>query len=454
MRKSIWVAILSLILVVGITVSSATAAVELIYTYWGSPLERDAQAKMCRDFEKAYQSIFPGIKVKDIYIPSNYDEKINAMIAAGEPPHVAQLGEALSLEWAEKGILMDILPLIKQDKDPSVQIENRLSMTWYWYDKGKKTIGTNLAAEVMVLWYNKEIFDKAGIPYPASNPEAWTWEKFLDTAIKLTTDRNGRHPGDPGFDPSNIDTYGVAFGTWWGPILPFIWSNGGDICDPEGRRPLINSPASVEAIQKLADLMLKYHVAPTPTQMQAFPALRIALQTKKVAMYIDGQWALLDLGQMAKEGRLKLGVAPLPKLRKPVCLELGAPNVMFVASAQKALKESWEFYKWTTNSEKVISLIRGGLWMPLQKWYYTNPKYTAQWLDPEVHPPEYKPAVIDYLLKYGRRSPSYYLRNWGKISDIMYQELSNVWLGKVSAKTACDNIANKIKPLLVGRYDK
>jgi multiple sugar transport system substrate-binding protein len=127
---------------------------------------------------------------------------------------------------------------------------------------------------------------------------------------------------------------------------------------------------------------------------------------------------------------------------------------MFTASAQKYLKESWEFYKWTTNSEKVISLIRGGLWMPLQKWYYTNPKYMEQWLDPDVHPPEYKPAVIDYLLKYGRRSPSYYLRNWGKIRDIMYQELSNVWLGKVSAKVACDNIANKIKPLLVGRYDK
>ncbi|HRU33319.1 MAG TPA: sugar ABC transporter substrate-binding protein, partial [bacterium] len=83
-----------------------------------------------------------------------------------------------------------------------------------------------------------------------------------------------------------------------------------------------------------------------------------------------------------------------------------------------------------------------------------DPKYREKWLDPDVHPKEYKPAVIDYLLKYGRRAPSYYLRNWGKISDIMYQELSNVWLGKISAKTACVSIATKIKPLLTGRYDR
>ena len=92
--------------------------------------------------------------------------------------------------------------------------------------------------------------------------------------------------------------------------------------------------------------------------------------------------------------------------------------------------------------------------MPLQIWWYKDPKYLEKWLDPKVHPPEYKEAVIDYLLNYGRRAPSYYLRNWNKIADIMYQEVGNILYGKVTAQEACDSMAKKIAPLLQGRYDK
>lgn len=434
-------------------VSMAFSTITLSYMYWGSPLEKKAQEDMLKAFEKAH----PGIKVKAIYVPSNYDEKISAMLAGGNPPHVAQLGEGLAFEWAEKGEVMDILPLIKQDPDPSVQIENRLPMTWYWYDGGKKTFGTNLAVEVMLLWYNKELFDKAGVPYPPANPEEWTWKKFLDTAIKLTVDRSGKHPNEPGFDPKHIKTYGVVFGRWWGHFLPFIWSNGGDICDEEGKIPLINRPEAVEALQALGDLVNKYHVAPTPAQLEAFPAFHIALQTKRVAMAINGQWALLDLGDLAKKGKLKLGVAPLPRFKKPVCLELGAPNVIFTKAVKddpEVLKAAWELYKWSTDSEKVLPLIRNGLWMPLQVWWYKDPSYLKKWLDPKVHPPEYKEAVIDYLLNYGKRAPSYYLRNWNKIADIMYQEVGNILYGKVTAEEACESMAKKIAPYLQGRYDK
>src|SRR5690606_34937624 len=146
--------------------------------------------------------------------------------------------------------------------------------------------GTNLAVEVMVLWYNKDIFDKAGVPYPPSNPGEWTWEEFVETARALTVDRNGRRPGDPGFDPNRIQTYGVAFGTWWAPVLPFVWSNGGDWFDETGRQVLIDQPESVEALQNLADLIYKHRVAPTPTQMESLPAFNILLQTQRVAMVI------------------------------------------------------------------------------------------------------------------------------------------------------------------------
>ena len=92
--------------------------------------------------------------------------------------------------------------------------------------------------------------------------------------------------------------------------------------------------------------------------------------------------------------------------------------------------------------------------MPLQIEYYTNPENMNEWLTEGVHPPEYKEAVIDYVLDYGRRSPAYYLRNWEEINNAISQGLSNFWLGKEDAQIATDRIAETITPLLKGRFDR
>ena len=41
-----------------------------------------------------------------------------------------------------------------------------------------------------------------------------------------------------------------------------------------------------------------------------------------------------------------------------------------------------------------------------------EPEYLEKWLTPGIHPPEYKEAVIDYLLEWGKQSPAYYFKNW------------------------------------------
>ena len=71
-------------------------------------------------------------------------------------------------------------------------------------------------------------------------------------------------------------------------------------------------------------------------------------------------------------------VLPYPKLKEPVCLELGAPNVIF--SGTKHPQEAWLLYKWSTSSSKVMPLIQAGLWMPLGMEYYTEPEKINEWL--------------------------------------------------------------------------
>jgi len=451
MRKKVLLAVLIFTL---LFISVGSSAEELVFTFWGGPEEAKVMPEACKEFEKAY----PGIRVRPMHIPwGDYIAKVSAMVAGGVPPALGYTMETIALDWAEKGELLDILPLIRKDPDPAIKMENRLPSIAFWYDKKGKTLGTSVAAEAMIIWYNKEIFEKAGVPYPPTDPREWTWEKFVDTANKLTVDVNGKHPDETDFDPNKIQTFGVAFGNWYMVWFPFIWSNGGDLCDSTGKTPTINKPEAVEALQALVDLIYKSRVAPTPAQMGALPAYHIALQTKRVAMVIDGQWSLLELGKLIKEGKLKLGVAPLPVLKKPVTGVIGNPIGIYAKAVKdkpEILDAAWKLYKWLNNSEKVLPLIRNGLWMPIQKWWYTDPEYIKKWIgDTGIHPPEYKEAVIDYTIKYSEPAPVYYLRNFDKINDIMYQELSNAFLGKISVQKACDEIAKKITPFLIGRYD-
>src|SRR5690606_12276234 len=89
--------------------------------------------------------------------------------------------------YASEGVLEPLDPYLKRDEfDIGVHPEELLRMythdgTHYAMPKDFDTIG---------LWYNKELFDKAGIDYP---DESWTWETVQDAAAELTDPRAGVH---------------------------------------------------------------------------------------------------------------------------------------------------------------------------------------------------------------------------------------------------------------------
>jgi multiple sugar transport system substrate-binding protein len=124
---------------------------------------------------------------------------------------------------------------------------------------------------------NKSLFDAAGLPYPPAKAEqAWTWDKFIQVAKKLTKDRNGNDATSPKFDPTKIEAYGLSLPQdWWG-YLTFIYSNGGKFVNDQGTELLLNRPEDVEVLQALQDAIFVYHIAPTPTQNKALPSQAIA----------------------------------------------------------------------------------------------------------------------------------------------------------------------------------
>lgn len=431
----------------GLTAASLIAStamsadpVVLKFTYWGSAFEK----KNIEAAVESFNASHPNIRVEGQHIPggSGYVEKLTTQLAAGDPPDVAYLGENQAFDWLENGTLLDLSKYfagVEQD-----YVKNTI------YQVGDKLLGTGLATGEILTYFNKDLFDAAGVAYPPSKAsEAWTWPEFLETAQKLTKDSSGRNALDPAFDPENIQTYGVSFGTWWGTYLPFIFSNGGQFASEDGKELLLNKPEAVEALQNLQDLIYKYHVAPTPTQSKNLPSADILLQSGKVALAFDGMWKVTDFANL----RFNWGLGVLPKLKEPATVIVSVPKVIFAATEHP--DEVFEFYKFIGDPAQV-KLFAEGLWAPHEKAYFTDEDKLATWLTaiPGVYPPEARDAIIDYTLNYApNQPPAYWLRNYSQIdSKAITPAFDQLWGGTITAQEATDQAVEAAKPFLVGRY--
>jgi multiple sugar transport system substrate-binding protein len=419
-------------------VTTPSEPVTLKYTYWGGNLEKKTTDAQVAEFEKTH----PNVTVDAQQIPTDYLTKLNTMVASNTLPDVAYMSEGALVNWAEKGMFL---------KQPVDMEAGKKLETLQFKNKAGEVVSTSVANEIMVLYYNKDLFQKAGMETPPADANnAWTWDKMIEVAQALTVDKNGKHPTDSGFDANNIVTYGFNIPKWEMGWLPFLMSNGGGIVSTDGKELLFGKQETIDALQKVADLATKYHVCPSPAQSSAVPATDTALMTNKVAMTVDGQWACQVLGQAKIDKNLNFGIGVLPKLKDPVTTNSGTGIVVF--NTTKHEKEAMEFARFVMSPENSLEFINGGLWMPNQEDWYTDQSLIDKWTanNNAFHPAEYKTAVIDYALNNVVQEPWYYLAYHDELLNIINPALDNLWAGKDTA----ENVVKGIMPQLQAIFDK
>jgi len=326
--------------------SSKKEPVTLKYTFWGSPQEK----KAIEDATKKFTEKYPWIKVNAVHIPeADYDTKITAMVAGNEAPDAGYIHGELGEVWQAEDKFINFNDMFANDKE--VKKADFLDYIWFNGTKPNYTWAISGAGETFGLFYNKDLFKAAGVETPpAQSEQAWTWDKFVEVAKKLTIDKNGKNAAEAGFDPNNIKQFGVSFENWYGPIMAHVVNNGGDIVSADGKTFALDKPEAVEAIQKLADLINVYHVAPNPVQAKSIPSQAVALQSKLVAMTMHGQWINLDLGA----AKVNYGIGVLPKLKRSVAMGISGANVMFKST--KHPEETWLLTKFLADPAGAIDL--------------------------------------------------------------------------------------------------
>lgn len=419
--------------------------VEIHMTFWGTAQEKEAVEAVAQ----AYMDENPGITVVAEHVPNDaYSQRITTMLASGSPPDLAYLETTVAEQLAIEGQLLDFTPYFEDDPEAS----QYLSQLQFHYDDVYG--GDAIAGEAMILYYNKDLFDAAGLDYPPSQVEnAWSWDEFVDVAKQLTIDRSGNDATSADFNSDDVAQYGVDFQRWWGGWMTAIYQGGNDFANEDGTALTINEPDAVDALQKYQDLIFSDNVAP-PASVLSSSSSDALFSAGQLAMMINGHWKVLDFSQ---DDALNWGMAVLPVIGdEPFTGQILAPIVGFAATEHP--DEVVEFYKFLRRPSEANPLYAQGLWMPVSAAYYEDPDLTAQWLDaiPGVYPEEARDVLIDYVPNYSQRPlPTQWLKNLGQIQNEAIQPaIDLIWAGEATAQEAMDQAVETAAPLMQGRWDR
>jgi multiple sugar transport system substrate-binding protein len=387
--------------------------------------------------QEKFQEEYPNLAWKQVQQQEGV--QLLTLIAAGTPPDTARVESNVYRTFVKDKVLVDVTDFIQADSllsKPDYWLQpqetDRCAVDGRWYGIGSCWVAPH-------LYYNAEVFEAAGIEPPTNDPEqAWEWDYFVEIAKRMTTDVNGKHPGEDGFDVENVDIWGVNWPTWWIPLHAAIQSNEGEWVNQEGKLAL-DTPQAIEALQRIADLRYVHQVMPQAAQMEGLGMSDVQLlETKKVAMHVDGSWALSWLYEI--QG--KLGTAVLPKMKRPAT-DLQAHIVTIVAGS-KHIDESWELIRFFSSPWYQERYCQQGLWLPSQTALMTD-ESIAQWCTEPVHPAGYVDIVTKYVPQYGHflTMPTGYIKAQDTIVTPALDEIFN---GEKSAEEAMQIIpdANQV----------
>lgn len=297
---------------------------------------------------------FPNIETKLEY--NDYGEtavRILALAAAGDLPDVIMASNEHTPILACSELLLDLNPFI--DKEPDVKpddfaagVSQGFNMWGHWW-------GFPYDHSTWGIFYNKNMFDEAGVPYPPSEgKEPWTVDQFVETAKKLTKPDGKQwgalYPGGPA-NNQYLDSC-------------FIYSAGGRNFDDDLRKCIINSPESAAGLQVLVDFVHKHKIAPTPAERQGASVDYFA--SGLVAMEINGQWALQGKNATC-DFPFDIAYLPIIKEKKGVTGGSG----FCVSASTKFPNDAWNWLKTYTSSEVLAEMVgRPGRGIPA-RWSAT-----------------------------------------------------------------------------------
>ena len=393
------------VLVWSTVASAGTVRVTIAEYSKGTGPYFDAAAK---DFEAKN----PGTKIQIEVVPwDNLQQKLTTDISAGTNADLSIVGTRWLLDYVQQGVVTPLDSYIKPDFKARF-IDTFLTPSVL----NGKTYGLPIAASARALYYNKDIFAKAGI----ANPPA-TWDEFKADAERIKTSGGGAFGF--GLQGKEIET-----DVYW---YYCFWSYGGDIVK-DGKSGL-DTPAAFDSAELYKSFIDEGLTQPGVTSYSREDVQNLFKQGK-VATVITAPFLSNQI--KAEAPNLKYGVAPIPAGPKGDQGTYGVTDSIVLFANSKNKDEAWKFldYLFTTDQRTKFDKVEG--FLPVNAEEAKDPLF-ADNADLKV---------FASLLPKARFAPV--IPGWEEIADATSSAIQKIYLGQGEIEPTLKEAAAKVNGVL------
>ncbi|MBO7745335.1 sugar ABC transporter substrate-binding protein [Paenibacillus sp. MWE-103] len=390
---------------------------------------QDFYVTLIKQFEQAH----PDIKVKMANIPEDgFFEKLNAAFAAGKGPDM--WGGWYSPDEFERGYIAPLDEFIaRDDYDMNKYFQPATALRLKGTDGHYYGLPRDMSNAV--IYYNKDLFDKYGVPYPTPD---WTLDDFRDAAKKITHADEGIY---------GTDLFASDFNAITG--NPIIWNMGSDVASDDGKKVkgFVDSPQMIKLFQYAQTLSKEGVSAPSSVMQTAGD--QGPFSAGKIGMSLGFLWGYNDI----KKASFKAGAVGFPKEEGSTGNFAWTEEVSWYMNNKSEKKDAtWAFMKYLSSPEVGKQAI--------DTRFMWGPPMPSVWEEKGLEQDELLKVFLEQA-KLPTKAPSYDRnRTWNEVASMFsqaYTDVVNPVDGKsykdpaeVLPKTA-DEMQAKIDELLAGQ---
>lgn len=346
-----------------------------------------------------------------------YWEKLTAAIAGGTAWDCFRGDVPHALAWGPKNAILDIKQYV--DADTKYPKEDYLEGVVDTYTFEGKMYGLPTWCLTMWMYYNKKIFDEAGIPYPSTKT---TWVEYMDMAKKLT-----KKDGD------RVSVFGAnGWNGWTFPLLQLIYSNGGHFYyNDDLTQVAVDDPKTVEVLQQVADMYLIDKSTPNPSAPASSP---IGILSDNVATEGNGDYLPADNNDVFMEKYEYIDATLCPSFngeRNNVYW----PDGFLINSKTEVADACYQWMAWFSRDPEATA-IQCKVVFPVYNKAYTDEAIANRWLVA----PRPKGMIAEAKEHAKQAQLMRFERHYPELDTIYYNEIGKLWSGESKAEDVAKRI--------------
>ena len=361
-----------------------------------------------KEAKEAFEKQNPDVDVQvEVVSWDNLQQKLTTDISGGENADLSIIGTRWLLDFVSQDTVSALDGYIN-DEFRGRFIDTFLKPSVI----NGKTWGLPIAASARALYFNKAIFEKAGIAEPPK-----TWDEALADCAKIKQ----AYPADAycfGLQGKEIET-DIYF-------YYALWSYGGDLVDA-GKKSGLDTDAGRKAATLYKTMIDKGYSEPSVTGYNREDVQNLFKQGK-IGMMITAPWLI---GQIKTEApALQYGIAGIPEGTKAATYGVTDSIVMFENSKHK--KEAWDFLNFLFQTPWRVKFDTNEGFLPVNKEEAAMPQFAD---DPQM-------KAFTALLPVAKFAPL--LTGWEEAAAAVIRNLQQMYLGQAAPDPAMASAAEQV----------